>query len=101
MRSFLQTLALMVLIGLRQWDKVLELLVILRQASTAAFLLEALREAALLDKFSDLSLVEAIYTEYAKELHSFGATEAALKFCDLGGSVGANFRKEMQLLDEA
>uniref|UniRef100_A0A914VYZ2 Uncharacterized protein n=1 Tax=Plectus sambesii TaxID=2011161 RepID=A0A914VYZ2_9BILA len=67
-----KTLALLVQIGLRQWDKVLELLVVLRQAGTAALLLEALREAAALDKVPDVSLVEAVYTEYAKELHAFG-----------------------------
>ncbi|CAG2205705.1 WDR11 [Mytilus edulis] len=91
--------AVLVQLSLGQFSKVLEMLYGMRQFNRAACFAEACTQFGLLDKSDDtVSLVEAVYLEYARLLSNLGYREAAEHYCTKAGEKGEQFLKEVKIL---
>ncbi|XP_056005072.1 WD repeat-containing protein 11-like [Ostrea edulis] len=91
--------ALLVMLSLGQFSKVLEMLYGMRQFNRAACFSAALEEFGLLDQGQDnVSLVEAVYLEYARLLANLGLRAPAEYYCQRAGSKGNQFREEVRIL---
>ncbi|XP_052100859.1 WD repeat-containing protein 11-like [Mytilus californianus] len=91
--------AVLVQLSLGQFSKVLEMLYGMRQFNRAACFAEACTQFGLLDKSDDtVSLVEAVYLEYARLLSNLGYRQAAEHYCQKAGEKGEQFLKEVKIL---
>ncbi|XP_062608661.1 WD repeat-containing protein 11-like isoform X2 [Saccostrea cucullata] len=91
--------ALLVMLSLGQFSKVLEMLYGMRQFNRAACFTAALEEFGLLDQSKDnVLLVEAIYLEYARLLANLGLRTPAEFYCQKAGDKGNQFKEEVRIL---
>ncbi|XP_078310578.1 WD repeat-containing protein 11-like [Crassostrea virginica] len=91
--------ALLVMLSLGLFSKVLEMLYGLRQFNRAACFTAALEEFGLLDLNPDnVSLVEAVYLEYARLLANLGLRAPAEFYCQKAGDKGKQFKEEVRIL---
>lgn len=91
--------ALLVMLSLGQFSKVLEMLYGMRQFNRAACFTAALEEFGLLDQSPDnVSLVEAVYLEYARLLANLGLRAPAEFYCQKAGDKGRQFKEEVRIL---
>lgn len=91
--------AVLVQLSLGQFTKVLEMLYGMRQFNRAACFAEACTQFGLLDSSEEtVSLVEAIYLEYARFLSNLGYRKAAEFYCSKAGDKGEQFLKEVEIL---
>ncbi|XP_013381759.1 WD repeat-containing protein 11 isoform X1 [Lingula anatina] len=89
--------AVLVMLSLRQFVKVLEMLYGQQQFDRAALFLEACLEFGIIQKTKEnSSLLEAVFLEYARFLTAMQNTEAAHYYCHLAGGKGQQFMKELQ-----
>ncbi|OWF51700.1 WD repeat-containing protein 11-like isoform X2 [Mizuhopecten yessoensis] len=91
--------ALLVMLSLGHFPKVLEMLYGMRQFNRAACFAEACMEFGLLDMTPDTkSLVEAIFLEYARQLINLGHRKASEHYCRHAGDKGTQLMKEVDIL---
>ncbi len=103
--SSIQSFALLLYVGLRDWTKVLELLLSSRRVATAAHLVNLLRrllpadlERMTAEEEELRRLVDGIYGEYANELASLGLHKAALHYCRFAGDRKVSLEQQIRLL---
>ncbi|XP_041368583.1 WD repeat-containing protein 11-like [Gigantopelta aegis] len=91
--------ALLVLLSLGQFVKVVEMLYGMRSFDRAACFIEACLQFGVLEKTSETaSLIEAVFLEYARFLTNIGLRKAAEYYCNLAGDKGEQFLKEVEIL---
>uniref|UniRef100_A0A8W8IK44 WDR11 TPR domain-containing protein n=1 Tax=Magallana gigas TaxID=29159 RepID=A0A8W8IK44_MAGGI len=91
--------ALLVMLSLGQFSKFLEMLYGMRQFNRAACFTAALEKFGLLDQSPDnVSLVEAVYLEYARLLANLGLRAPAEFYCQKAGDKGRQFKEEVRIL---
>ncbi|XP_064605109.1 WD repeat-containing protein 11-like [Liolophura sinensis] len=91
--------AVLVMLSLGQFLKVVEMLYGMRHFDRAVCFLEACMEFGLLEKTEETSpLFEAVYLEYARYLTNLRHRKAAEYYCELAGDKGAQFLKEVEIL---
>lgn len=91
--------AVLVMLSLGQFTKVLEMLYGARQFNRAACFADACSEFGLLESNKDaVGIVEAIFLEYARLLANIGHKQAAECYCGKAGGKGEQFLKEVNIL---
>lgn len=91
--------ALLVLLSLGQFHKVVEMLYSMRCFDRAACFIEACLQFGALTKTDDTGpLFEAVFLEYARYLINLGHGKAASHYCTLAGDKGAQLYKEVCIL---
>ncbi|KAK7498382.1 hypothetical protein BaRGS_00010336, partial [Batillaria attramentaria] len=91
--------ALLVLLSLGQFHKVVEMLYSMRCFDRAACFIEACLEFEALAKTEETApLFEAVFLEYARYLINLGHGKAASHYCSLAGDKGAQLYKEVCIL---
>ncbi|KAL4232352.1 WD repeat-containing protein 11 [Mactra antiquata] len=91
--------AVLVLISLGYFIKVIEMLYGMRQFNRAACFIEAAQEFDLLEETEENnSLIEAVFLEYARQLSNLGHRQAAEYYCEKAGKKGQQLLKEVQIL---
>jgi len=91
--------AILILLSLGQFLKVIELLYGLRHFDRAALFIEAFREFNLLDVPEDspaATLIQMVFLEYARFLLNLGMREACDYYCRQAGSKGKQLLAEIQ-----
>jgi len=88
--------AILVMLSLGQFVKVIEMLYSVRHFDRATLFIEACQEFGLLDSSPDTtSLVEAVLLEYARHLVALGHEAPAKYYCNLAGDKGKQLVKEI------
>lgn len=88
--------AMLVLLSLGQFTRVVELLYSQRYFDRAALFIEACREFGLLNVSDDIrGLVESVFLEYARFLLSLGLTKASEYYCRQAGQKGQALLSEL------
>ncbi|XP_053406773.1 WD repeat-containing protein 11-like [Mercenaria mercenaria] len=91
--------AVLVLLSLGYFHKVIEMLYGMRQFNRAACFIEAATEFNLLEKTEDNgSLIEAVFLEYARQLSNLGHKKSAMFYCQKAGEKGQQLMKEVEIL---
>lgn len=91
--------AVLVLLSLGQFHKVVEMLYSMRCFDRAACFIEACLEFGALTKTEETGpLFEAVFLEYARYLINLGHGKAASHYCTLAGDKGAQLYKEVCIL---
>ncbi|KAK7110591.1 WD repeat-containing protein 11-like [Littorina saxatilis] len=91
--------ALLVLLSLGHFHKVVEMLYSMRCFDRAACFIEACLEFEALEKTEETDpLFEAVFLEYARFLINLGHGKAASHYCSLAGDKGAQLYKEVCIL---
>ncbi|XP_014675037.1 PREDICTED: WD repeat-containing protein 11-like [Priapulus caudatus] len=97
----LKSKAVLILLSLGQFNKVIEMLYSMRQFRRAALFIEACLEFEVLNISSDNdALIEAVYLEYGRYLSNLGNKTAAVHYCGKAGDKGQQLRKELDILFE-
>ncbi|ESP00415.1 hypothetical protein LOTGIDRAFT_140712, partial [Lottia gigantea] len=95
----LKSKAVLVLLSLGQFYKVIEMLYGMRCFDRAVCFIESCQQFNLLNKTEETgSLLEAVYLEYARFLTNLGHRKAAEYYCRLAGSKGEQLMKEVEIL---
>ncbi|XP_050396083.2 WD repeat-containing protein 11 [Patella vulgata] len=95
----LKSKALLVLLSLGQFYKVVEMLYGMRCFDRAVCFIEACKEFNLMENTKDnASLFEAVYLEYARFLTNLGHRKAAEYYCHKAGDKGQQLLKEVEIL---
>ncbi|WAR21719.1 WDR11-like protein [Mya arenaria] len=91
--------AVLVLLSLGYFYKVIEMLYGMRQFNRAACFIESAMEFGLLKKTEENGmLLEAVFLEYARQLSSLGHRQSAIYYCSLAGDKGEQLLKEIEIL---
>lgn len=91
--------AVLVLLSLGYFQKVIEMLYGMRQFNRAACFIEAAIEFNLLEKNeANGALIEAVFLEYARQLSNLGHKQAAVYYCQKAGEKGQQLLKEVEIL---
>ncbi|XP_071090050.1 WD repeat-containing protein 11-like isoform X1 [Haliotis cracherodii] len=91
--------ALLVLLSLGQFFKVVEMLYGMRCFDRATCFIEACLEFGVIEKTSETaSLMEAVFLEHARYLSNLGLRKAAEHYCHLAGNKGQQLLKEVEIL---
>ncbi|KAL5022239.1 hypothetical protein ScPMuIL_001394 [Solemya velum] len=91
--------AVLVMLSLGHFVKVVEMLYSMRQFSRAACFIQSCREFGVMDKNEENnSLIEAVYLEYARLLINVGHRKAAEFYCQQAGEKGNQLMKEVEIL---
>ncbi|XP_052225390.1 WD repeat-containing protein 11-like isoform X2 [Dreissena polymorpha] len=91
--------AVLVLLSLGYFHKVIEMLYGMRQFNRAACFIEAATEFGLLEKNEEnSSLIEAVFLEYARQLSNLGHKQSAVYYCGLAGKKGEQLCQEIEIL---
>lgn len=97
--SVLQSTAVLVMMSLGQFYKVVEMLYGMRQFNRAACFIEAAMEFGLLEKSAETGpLIEAVFLEYARTLMNLGHKMSAEYYCRQAGDKGKQLLKEVEIL---
>ncbi|XP_064630114.1 WD repeat-containing protein 11-like isoform X2 [Lineus longissimus] len=91
--------AILVLLSLGQFYKIVEMLYGMRHFDRATLFVEACMEFGLLEKNETTTpLVEAVFLEYARFMINMGNRIAAKHYCKLAGENGQQLEKEVDIL---
>ncbi|KAK3585480.1 hypothetical protein CHS0354_003328 [Potamilus streckersoni] len=94
-----KSLAVLVMLSLGKFMKVVEMLYGMRQFTKAACLIEAGMEFDLIRKTEETgTLIEAVFLEYARFLSNLGHRKAAEYYCKQAGEKGQQLLKEVEIL---
>lgn len=90
--------SVLILLSLREHQKVLEMLYGMRQFQLAARYLEVCEKHSLVDMETMTSLSNAIYLECARHMMSLGNKESAIYYCDRAGEKGKQLKQEVEFM---
>ncbi|KAL3863810.1 hypothetical protein ACJMK2_005541 [Sinanodonta woodiana] len=94
-----KSLAVLVMLSLGKFMKVVEMLYGMRHFSKAAYFIEAGMEFDLIRKTKETGLlIEAVFLEYARLLSNLGHRKAAEYYCKKAGEKGEQLLKEVEIL---
>ncbi|XP_013774548.1 WD repeat-containing protein 11-like [Limulus polyphemus] len=96
-----KTKALLVLLSMGQFEKVLEMLRTFRMTERAALFVQACQEFGAIKKNEQtVDIIDTVLLDYARYLLSVNNRRGALHYCEMVGEKGKDLKKEIEYLCE-